>query len=185
MTVLLPWKSAFKSKAYDLAFVLFAFLLTVPFPALAAAGAGHEAFGPILFSLGMIVIIAKFAGFLCERFGQPSVLGELLVGILLGNVASSLLTRVGFGFIRSDPTLQILAEMGVLILLFDVGLEVDLRAMVRVGPSAMLVASSVWWRRSPSGGRLPPGCSRTVRHWLTSSLGPHCRPPASESRREC
>ena len=55
------WKSANKS----LAPALFAFLLTVPVPALAAAGAGHEAFGPILFSLGMIVIIAKFAGFLC------------------------------------------------------------------------------------------------------------------------
>ena len=119
--------------------VLFAFLLTAPVPVLAAAGAGHEAFAPILFSLGMLVIIAKFSGLLCERFGQPSVLGELLVGILLGNVASSLLTRVGFGFIRSDPTLQLLAEMGVLILLFDVGLEVDLRAMVRVGPSAILV----------------------------------------------
>ena len=119
---------------------IFAFLLTIPVPALAAAGAGHEAFGPILFSLGMLVIIAKFAGLLAERFGQASVLGELLVGVLLGNVASSLLTKAGFGFIRSDPTLQILAEMGVLILLFDVGLEVDLRALVRVGSSAILVA---------------------------------------------
>jgi Kef-type K+ transport system membrane component KefB len=118
---------------------LLAFLLTVPVSALAAAGDGHPAFGPILFSVGMLVVIAKFAGILSERFGQPSVLGELLVGVLLGNVASSLLTKSGFGFIRSDPTLQILAEMGVLILLFDVGLEVDLRAMVRVGPSAILV----------------------------------------------
>ncbi|HWT81358.1 MAG TPA: cation:proton antiporter, partial [Candidatus Methylomirabilis sp.] len=96
-------------------------------------------FGPILFSLGMLVIIAKVAGLFCERLGQPSVLGELLVGILLGNVASSLLAKAGFEFIRSDPTLQILAEMGVLILLFDVGLEVDLRAMLRVGSSAILV----------------------------------------------
>ncbi|HSB82281.1 MAG TPA: cation:proton antiporter [Candidatus Methylomirabilis sp.] len=119
--------------------VLFALLLTTPVPALAAGDAGHPAFGPILFSLGMLVIIAKFAGLLSERLGQPSVLGELLVGILLGNLASSLLTRGGFGFIRTDPTLQILAEMGVLILLFDVGLEVDLRALVRVGPSAILV----------------------------------------------
>ena len=119
--------------------VLFALLLTAPVPALAVAEGGHPAFAPILFSLGMLVVIAKFAGLLSERFGQPSVLGELLVGILLGNVASSLLIKGGFGFIRTDPTLQILAEMGVLILLFDVGLEVDLRALVRVGPSAILV----------------------------------------------
>ena len=118
---------------------LFAFLLIAPVPALALVGADHAAFGPILFSLGMLVVMAKFAGLLSERCGQPSVLGELLVGILLGNVASSLLTKAGFEFIRSDPTLQILAEMGVLILLFDVGLEVDLRAMVRVGASAILV----------------------------------------------
>ncbi|HSB70975.1 MAG TPA: cation:proton antiporter [Candidatus Methylomirabilis sp.] len=118
---------------------LLAFLLVIPVPVLAAGDGGHPAFGPILFSLGMLVIIAKFAGLASERLGQASVLGELLIGVLLGNVASSLLTRAGFGFIRSDPTLQILAEMGVLILLFDVGLEVDLRALVRVGPSAVLV----------------------------------------------
>ena len=42
---------------------------------------------------------------------------------------------------RGDPTLHVLAEIGVLILLFDVGLEADLRALVRVGPSAALVAA--------------------------------------------
>jgi Kef-type K+ transport system membrane component KefB len=149
MTSAPGWKSADRSRAYDgtstgkriksLPPALFAFLLTVPVPALAAVGAGHPAFGPILFSLGILVIVAKFAGLLVERLGQASVLGELLVGILLGNVASSLLTKSGFEFIRSDATLQVLAEMGVLILLFDVGLEVDLRALVRVGPSAILV----------------------------------------------
>ena len=41
---------------------------------------------------------------------------------------------------RGDPTLHVLAEIGVLVLLFDVGLEADLRALVRVGPSAALVA---------------------------------------------
>jgi len=119
--------------------VIFGLLLFLPLPAWAASGGEHPAFGPILFSLGVLVVLAKFAGLLSERLGQPSVLGELLVGIVLGNVASSLFISGGVAFIRSDPTLQVLAEMGVLILLFDVGLEVDLRALVRVGPSALLV----------------------------------------------
>jgi len=126
-------------RSFSPVLLAFLFFLGAPVPALAVVGADHSAFGPILFSLGMLVILAKFAGLLTEGLGQPSVLGELLVGILLGNAASSLLAKAGFEFIRSDPTLQILAEMGVLILLFDVGLEVDLRAMLRVGPSAILV----------------------------------------------
>jgi len=118
---------------------LLVFLLTTPGLALAAVEGGHPAFGPILFSLGILIVMAKFAGMLSERLGQPSILGELLVGILLGNAASSLLTGGGVAFVRSEPTLQVLAEMGVLILLFDVGLEVNLRALMRIGPSAILV----------------------------------------------
>ena len=114
-------------------------LTALSLPAWAAAGGSHPTFGPILFSLGILVVAAKCAGLVSERLGQPSVLGELLVGILLGNVASSLFIGGGVAFVRADPTLQVLAEMGVLILLFDVGLEVDLRALVRVGPSALLV----------------------------------------------
>lgn len=68
--------------------VTFGLLLFLPLPAWAASGGEHPAFGPILFSLGVLVVLAKFAGLLSERLGQPSVLGELLVGILLGNAAS-------------------------------------------------------------------------------------------------
>jgi Kef-type K+ transport system membrane component KefB len=122
---------------------LLVFLLTTPGLALAAVGAGQPAFGPILFSIGILIVIAKFAGLLSERLGQPSILGELLVGIFLGNAASSPLTGGSVAFVRSEPTLQVLAEMGMLILLFDVGLEVDLRALMRIGPSAILVGR-IW-----------------------------------------
>jgi Kef-type K+ transport system membrane component KefB len=68
------------------------------------------------------------------------VLGELLVGIAAGNFLPPLFGERGIAFVRNDPTLHVLAEIGVLILLFDVGLEADLRALVRVGPSAVGVA---------------------------------------------
>jgi Kef-type K+ transport system membrane component KefB len=64
----------------------------------------------------------------------------LLVGIGLGNLLPLFFGERGIAFVRSDPTLLVMAEVGVLILLFDVGLEADLRAFARVGVSSLLVA---------------------------------------------
>jgi Kef-type K+ transport system membrane component KefB len=108
--------------------------------AFAAEAGGHSKFGPILFSLGVLVLAAKFAGLAVERWGQPAVLGELLVGVGLGNLVPTLFGNTGIAFVRNEPTLLVLAEIGVLILLFDVGLEADLRALFRVGWSSLLVA---------------------------------------------
>lgn len=113
------------------------------FPAVAwAAGAeGHPRSGPVLFGLAVLVVMAKIGGLLAERWRQPSVLGELLVGIVLSNFLPLVFGEKGIAFVRSEPTLLVLAEVGVLILLFDVGLETDLRALTRVGTSSLLVAT--------------------------------------------
>jgi Kef-type K+ transport system membrane component KefB len=111
-------------------------------PAVAWAGAGEPGgVGPVLFGVAVLVTSAKIGGLVAERWGQPPVLGELLIGIALGNLLPVVLGGAGVGFVRADPTLRFLAEVGVLVLLFDVGLEADLRALVRVGPSALLVAA--------------------------------------------
>jgi Kef-type K+ transport system membrane component KefB len=107
---------------------------------MAAAADTHSRFGPVLFGLAVLVVVAKAGGLLAERWGQPAVLGELLAGIGLGNILPFLAGSEGLAFVRSDPTLRVLAEVGILILLFDVGLEADLRALVRVGASSALVA---------------------------------------------
>jgi Kef-type K+ transport system membrane component KefB len=117
-------------------------LLAIPVAAWAGAPeAAPSRAGPVLFGLALLVVAAKCGGLLAERWGQPSVLGELLVGIGVGNVLPPLFGERGIAFVRGDPTLHVLAEIGVLVLLFDVGLEADLRALVRVGPSAVLVAA--------------------------------------------
>jgi Kef-type K+ transport system membrane component KefB len=77
---------------------------------------------------------------IAEWWRQPPVLGELLAGVVLGNAFGWLFGPERMAFIRTDQTLRVLAEVGVLILLFDVGLEADLRALVRVGSSSGLVA---------------------------------------------
>ena len=115
-------------------------LLGIPAVAWAATAGDQSGSGPILFGLAALVVAAKIGGLLVERLGQPAVLGELLVGIGLGNLLPPLFGSTGIAFVRSDPTLLVLAEMGVLILLFDVGLEADLRALVRVGWSSLAVA---------------------------------------------
>lgn len=119
-------------------------LITLPFvalPALAAAAAGEGSpdFGPLLFAVAMLVLVAKVGGLVAERAGQPPVLGELLAGVMVGN-ALPFVGGIDVTRLRADPTLLFLAEVGVLVLLFDVGLEVDLRALWRVGVPSLLVA---------------------------------------------
>jgi Kef-type K+ transport system membrane component KefB len=100
---------------------------------------GHAA-TPVLFGLALLVVAAKAGGLVAERLGQPSVLGELTAGIALGNVLPLFFAAEGIAFVRANPTLHVLAEIGVLVLLFEVGLEADLRAFARVGRSSVLVA---------------------------------------------
>jgi Kef-type K+ transport system membrane component KefB len=109
-------------------------------PAWAATAGNEHRVGPTLFVLAVLVTSAKLGGLVVERWGQPAVLGELLVGIGVGNLVPLVIGEPGLELVGSNPTLRLLAEVGVLILLFGVGLESDLRALVRVGPSALLVA---------------------------------------------
>ncbi|HZS35006.1 MAG TPA: cation:proton antiporter [Methylomirabilota bacterium] len=115
--------------------------LTIPVAAWAATPDHPARTGSVLFGLALLIVGAKVGGLIAERWSQPSVLGELLVGIAAGNLLPLAFGERGIAFVRGDPTLHVLAELGVLLLLFDVGLEADLRALVRVGPSAGLVAA--------------------------------------------
>ncbi|MFN2632317.1 MAG: cation:proton antiporter [Thermoanaerobaculia bacterium] len=89
--------------------------------------------GPgILLAFAAALLGAKVLGELAERIGQPSVLGELLAGVILG---PSLL-----GWVPVSEALLVLAQIGVILLLFEVGLETDLGELVRVGVPALNVA---------------------------------------------
>ena len=84
--------------------------------------------------LGLLVLIlaaAKLCGALAKFIGQPAVLGELVAGVILGNLA---LVN------PKNEVLHLLAELGVVILLFEIGLETDLRKLLKVGGAATAVA---------------------------------------------
>lgn len=87
--------------------------------------------------IALILILAKVSA-LIEKWGQPSVLGELVVGVILGN--AFLLGIPFFEPIKSDIILKFLAEFGAVILLFQIGLESNIEEMRKVGIKATLVA---------------------------------------------
>jgi Kef-type K+ transport system membrane component KefB len=92
----------------------------------------------VLAGLALILVVAKLGGELFERIKQPAVLGELVAGILIGNL--SLLAFHGLDFLKADEIISALAEIGVIILLFEVGLESNLSEMLEVGWSSLFVA---------------------------------------------
>lgn len=92
----------------------------------------------ILASLFILLLAAKLGGELLERIGQPAVLGELAFGVVIGNLG--LVGFHDFEYLKHDLTLEILAEIGVILLLFEVGLESNLKEMASVGASSFLVA---------------------------------------------
>ena len=102
------------------------------------AAAGHGEHGRILLALAFVLVGAKLVGAFVERVGQPAVLGELLFGILLGNAA--LVGGPSMALLETSETFAILAEMGAILLLFEVGLESTPKDMMAVGVPATIVA---------------------------------------------
>ena len=86
----------------------------------------------LLLGLVLVWLAAKVAGEAMERIGQTAVLGELLAGVIIGPGV--------LGLVHESRELHALAELGVLILLFEVGLESDLEDLLRAGLQAALVA---------------------------------------------
>lgn len=131
-----------------------------------AAETGPLVLCGVLLSLVVVYLAAKVGGELCARINLPSVLGELVGGVVVGVSALQLLAFPESGggetssliirfleatgglsldaapsvFQAESEVLNILAELGVIILLFEIGLESDLKELIRVGPQAAVVA---------------------------------------------
>ena len=107
--------------------------MVVAAPAAAAAAEGALSVPEFLFILIAVLVTAKLFGELAEKVGQPAVLGELLAGVVLGGSVLGIV----------DPQVSIihlLAEVGVVLLLFQIGLETDLKRLLQVGGASTAVA---------------------------------------------
>lgn len=120
----------------------------------------------VLLSLVVIYFASKLGGELCSRINLPAVLGELVGGVIIGVSAFNLLVFPEGGLFAEDSliihflevtanltpgsaeatfdsmseVISVLSELGVIILLFEIGLESDLKELIKVGPSAAIVA---------------------------------------------
>jgi len=170
-------------------------LILVALAAALQVGAdGHsDPIAPVLLALIAILTTAKVGSELFERLGQPGVLGELLGGVLLGNLGLLFVGWDYLGPLRAEPpvvawavVVDNLARIGVLVLLFEVGLESTVAGMMKVGASAFLVATlgvvapfilgfGVSWffiRELPASlaAVAPPGFSLTYVHLFVGAV---------------
>jgi Kef-type K+ transport system membrane component KefB len=137
-----------------------------PFLATVAAADTPLVLAGVLLSLVVIYFASKLGGELCARIDLPPVLGELVAGVIVGVSAYDILVfpstaENGSGslvmtllqltskinpesvtsiFEAQSEVISVLAELGVIILLFEIGLESDLKELLRVGPQASVVA---------------------------------------------
>ncbi|EUJ35971.1 cation:proton antiporter [Brochothrix campestris] len=86
----------------------------------------------LLWQLALIIVAAKSVGYLSQRLGQPSVLGEIIVGILIGPAV--------FGWLTFSHSLETFSELGVIFLMFFAGLETNMKDLRDNQKSAITVA---------------------------------------------
>ncbi|MBJ7331823.1 MAG: cation:proton antiporter [Solirubrobacteraceae bacterium] len=90
-----------------------------------------SAVADVLLDLFIVLLAAKLGDELFKRIGQPAIVGEILAGVLVGPAV--------FGLVELGETLEVFAELGVVFLLFWVGLETRMSDLLQVGKVAGLV----------------------------------------------
>jgi Kef-type K+ transport system membrane component KefB len=104
----------------------------------------------VIFSVALALIFARSLGYLFDRFKQPAVIGEIIAGLILGSVGLILLCGQQFTFLNltiklpeltyATPEFELLAELGILFLLFISGLETRISRLRKVGRPSSFVA---------------------------------------------
>jgi Kef-type K+ transport system membrane component KefB len=98
-------------------------------------GSTSDPVAHLALALGLLLIAARFGGELASRVGMPQVLGELVAGMLLRAIPVGFFSELG-----TDPSIDMLSRLGALVLLFDAGLALNVRDVLRVGAAASRVA---------------------------------------------
>lgn len=133
-------------------------------------GSAADPVAHLALALGVLLVAARLAGEVAARLGMPQVLGELVAGMALRAVP-------GTSFFRdmgTDPAIDMLARLGALVLLFDAGLSLSVRDVVRVGAASARVALLGTVTSFALGlvllALLQPGASAATRAFLAGAL---------------
>jgi Kef-type K+ transport system membrane component KefB len=102
-----------------------------------------EVLSRVIFDLIVVLLAAKIGGWLAEKIGQPSVLGELLVGLILGPSLLGFINPFAEGENAKIvfEILTFLGKIGIMLLLFQVGLESNIYKLIKCGITSLIVAT--------------------------------------------
>ena len=89
---------------------------------------------PIVRDLAIVLIAAKGMGLVARKCKIPMVAGEIIAGLLIGPML--------LGWVYPSDSIKLIAEIGVLLLMFEAGLDTDLKELVKTGPKALAIASA-------------------------------------------
>lgn len=109
-------------------------------PAVSYASGANDMFTRTTLLLIAMITLADWCGFLFEKVGLPELVGQIFAGILLGNLSLVGLNWDVSELLRTSEFMRYSSELAVVLLLFLVGLESDMRDLIRVGPNATKVA---------------------------------------------
>src|SRR5207245_10941825 len=84
------------------------------------------------------IIFAAAASHVARLFRQPLILGYVLGGVLLG-------THLGFGLVTNEANIELISEIGLILLLFIIGMEIKLRELVMIGQSMFALGMRAIW----------------------------------------
>lgn len=109
-------------------------------PSLGVASGSNQVFETNTLLLVVLLLSAKWLGFLCSKFGIPELVGEIFAGIALGNLALLGIDYPVTETLLHSGFMQYGSELAVILLLFLVGLESNLKELMKVGINATVVA---------------------------------------------
>lgn len=116
---------------YRFRFILFTLIILL-IPSVLMAGGGEEGSGHhLVTSIGISILAATVLAFLAHFAKQPLLLAYIAAGVVIG-------PRIGFKLVRSEEDIAVIAEIGLILLLFMIGLEIDMKKLKESGKALIL-----------------------------------------------
>jgi Kef-type K+ transport system membrane component KefB len=89
----------------------------------------------LLSNIGLAFTVATLFAFLAKALKQPLILGYLIAGVVIG-------PEIGFGWVKDEETIKLISEIGLILLLFIIGLEIDLKKLLGAGRTILITGIS-------------------------------------------